>query len=109
MRVLKFSATNRFLAAASLACALLFSCAPLATARDDNGCRRRLQQADHKLHEAIEHHGFNSPQANRWRNRLHEERERCWREHRQWWDVHENRWHRDRDWDDHDGDRDHHN
>jgi hypothetical protein len=65
------------------------------------GARAR---ADHKLHEAIEHHGSNSEQANRWRHELQEIRERCWRESHQWWDADNNRWHHDHDWDDHDHD-----
>jgi len=91
--------------AATLAALLLFVGTPRATA-DDDGCRRRVAHADHKLHEAIEHHGYTSRQASHWRNKLHEARERCWRERKQWWEVHENRWHHDHDWDDHD--HDHH-
>lgn len=94
---------TRALAAATLAAVLLFVGVPPAGA-DDGDCRRRTERADHKLHEAIEHHGYNSAQANHWRQELHEVRERCWREHKQWWESHENRWHHDRDWDDHDHD-----
>lgn len=97
---------KRVLAATALAAVFLFVGVPRASA-DDDDCQRRTARADHKLHEAIEHHGYNSAQANHWRQELHEVRESCWRGHQQWWDVHENRWHHDRDWDDHDHDRDH--
>src|SRR5216684_2844532 len=71
------------LATAALAGMLAFAGAPSALA-DDDGCRRRIIKADHKLHEAIEH---------------------CWRENHRWWDEDGRRWHSDRDWDDHDHDR----
>jgi len=44
-----------------------------------------IAKADHKLHEAVEHHG--------------------WNERHRWWDEDGHRWHSDRDWDDHDHDR----
>jgi hypothetical protein len=97
---------KKIASAAMLAAVLLFVGVPRAAA-DDDGCRRRVAHADHNLHEAIEHHGYTSRQANHWRHELHEARERCWREHKQWWEVHENRWHHDHDWDDHDHDHDH--
>ena len=86
---------------------VLFAAAPGAKAED---CRERLTKADPKLHEAIEHHGYQSKQANRARHDLHEAREYCWAHGHRWWDVEGNRWHTDRDWDDHDHDqdRDHH-
>ena len=93
------------LVVATLAGFLLFM-APRASA--DYNCQKRIAQADHKLHEAIEHHGYESKQADRWRRELHEARERCWNERHQWWDEHEHRWHKDRDWDDHDHDHDRH-
>ena len=71
---------------------------------DGDDCRRRVAQADHKLHEAIEHHGYGSKQAAHWRHELQEARERCWRENHKWWDEDAHRWHNDRDWDDHDHD-----
>ena len=75
------------LATAALGAMLAFGAAPRAFARhyDDEGCQRRIAKADHKLHEAIEHHG--------------------WRERHRWWDEDGRRWHSDRDWDDHDHDR----
>jgi hypothetical protein len=69
-------------------------------------CQRRIAHADHELHEAIEHHGLHSRQAKHERRELHEVRERCWREHHQWWDEHQRRWRTDREWDDRDHDRD---
>ena len=96
------------LAGAALAGFLLFTGAPRLRADDD--CQRRIAKADHKLHEAIEHHGYQSGQAEKWRHILHEERERCWNTNHRWWDEHEHRWRTDHDWDDHDHDhdRDHH-
>ena len=93
------------LATAVLGGFLLFIGAPRAVADDDN-CQHRIARADHKLHEAIEHHGANSRQADHARHELHEAREQCWSSYRRWWDVDGNRWHTERDWDDHDHDRD---
>lgn len=92
---------RKSLPAAALGIALLFASAPHAAGYDDD-CFRRIAHADHKLHEAIEHHGPHSRQADHWRYELREARERCWRERHQWWDEHEHRWHHDRDWDDRD-------
>jgi hypothetical protein len=85
---------------------LLFAGAPRAAA--DDGCYRRTAHAEHKLHEAIEHHGYFSRPANHWRHELHEARERCWRQRQLWWNEHDHQWHHARDWDDHDHDRDRH-
>ena len=72
----------------------------------DERCQRRIQHAEHELHEAVEHHGRYSREADHERRELHEAREQCWREHHRWWDEHERRWHDQRDWDDRDHDRD---
>jgi len=88
--------------AGSLAC---FAAAPNARASDD--CQERTVKADHKLHEAIQEHGYDSKQAAHWREELHEAREYCWSHSHRWWDVEGNRWHSDRDWDDHDHEHDH--
>ena len=72
----------------------------------DERCQRRIEHADHELHEAIERHGRYSKQADHERRALHEVREQCWREHHRWWNEHERRWHDQRDWDDRDHDRD---
>ncbi len=94
------------LAAVALIGFLMFTGAPrLRADRDD--CQRRVARADHRLHEAIEHHGYRSEQAERRRHELHEARERCWSARHRWWDEHEHRWHTERDWDDRDHDRDH--
>jgi len=80
---------------------VLFAGAPGAMADD---CQERLVRADHKLHEAIEHHGYESKQAAHGRAELREAREYCWEHGHRWWDVEGNRWRAERDWDDHDHD-----
>ncbi|HTP45245.1 MAG TPA: hypothetical protein VMJ13_11805 [Candidatus Acidoferrum sp.] len=77
----------------------LTAAAPLVRADD---CQERVAKADHKLHEAIEHHGPQSGQAAHWRKILDEERERCWSANHRWWDEDEHRWRTDHDWHDHD-------
>jgi hypothetical protein len=84
---------------------LAFVGVPGASADSYDKCQRRIAKADHKLHEAIEHHGWYSRQADHARHELHETRERCWNERHRWWDEDGHRWHSDRDWDDHDHDR----
>lgn len=71
---------------------------------DEDECRERTARADHRLHEAIERHGYESRQAERARGELREARHYCWEHSRHWWDVEGNRWHTDHDWDDHDHD-----
>jgi hypothetical protein len=94
------------LAVAALAGFFAFATAvPIARADD---CQERIAKIDHNLHEAIEHHGPQSSQANHWRHELHEQRERCYTTNHRWWDEDDHRWHTDRDWDDHDHDGDHH-
>ncbi len=92
-------------AAAALVSLLAFISTPRAFADDDYRCQRRIAKADHKLHEAIEHHGGYSRQADHARHELREARERCWNERHRWWDEDGHRWHNDRDWDDRDHDR----
>lgn len=84
---------------------LAFAGASPASAEDYDHCQRRIAKADHRLHEAVEHHGWDSRQADHARHELHEARERCWNERHRWWDEDGHRWHSDRDWDDHDHDR----
>jgi len=79
----------------------LFGATPSAKADD---CQERIVKADHKLHEAVEHHGYESKQAANARHDLAEARTYCWEHGHRWWDVEGNRWHTDRDWDDHDHD-----
>lgn len=102
-----FSGVRKWLVAfAFLAGVLLFTGVPRAHAESVERCQRRIGHVEHRLHEAIEHYGRHSPQADHERHELHEARERCWREHHRWWDEHERRWHEEHDWDDRDHDRD---
>ena len=41
---------------------------------------RAVRYDNHRLHEAIEHHGYHSREANYWRHQRHEAYERCWRD-----------------------------
>jgi hypothetical protein len=90
------------LTAAALAAFLLFTSAAHVRA-DESECQHRLAKADHRLHEAVEHHGWDSRQADHARHELREAREYCWNTYHRWWDEDEHRWHRDRDWDDEHG------
>ncbi|HXN53894.1 MAG TPA: hypothetical protein VN943_18330 [Candidatus Acidoferrum sp.] len=65
------------LATAALGGFFLFAGVPGAKA--DN-CQRRIARAEHELGEAIEDHGYNSRQADRWRYERHEAYEACQRE-----------------------------
>jgi hypothetical protein len=86
------------LATAALGGLLLFAGTPSVKANDGSDGDRRIDRAEWKLHEAIEHHGYYSCQADHWRHELREERERCWRERREWREHHDRNWHRyDRD------------
>ena len=67
---------------------------------DESECQHRLAKADHRLHEAVEHHGWDSRQADHARHELHEAREYCWSSFHRWWDEDEHRWRSERDWDD---------
>src|SRR5258708_40375008 len=93
------------LAASALAAFLMFAAAPVLRA-DDHDCQRRIARADHKLDQDVARHGWQSRQAEHSRHELREARERCWNENHRWWEEHERRWHTERDWDDHDHDRD---
>ena len=93
------------LAAVAIVGLFAFAATPRVYADDYNSCQRRIAKADHRLHEAAEHHGWNSRQADHARHELREARERCWNERHRWWDEDGRRWHNDRDWDDHDHDR----
>lgn len=42
--------------------------------RADDACQRRIIKADHKLHQAVDKHGWRSPQAEHWRHELAEAR-----------------------------------
>jgi hypothetical protein len=83
---------------AALTGALLFTAAPGLKA-DESECQHRVAKADHHLHEAVEHHGWDSPQARHAREELRAEREHCWSRYHRWWDEDDHRWHSDQDWD----------
>src|SRR5258705_10420308 len=94
------------LATTALAAGLtLFLGAPGAKADDE--CQERIAKADHRLHEAIRRHGYESKQAGRGREELREARHYCWEHSHTWRDVEGGGWHSNRDWDGHDDDRDH--
>jgi hypothetical protein len=65
------------LATAALGGLLFFAGAPGAQAADRDDCARRIAKTEHRLHEAIEDHGYYSRQANHQRHELREARERC--------------------------------
>lgn len=96
--------TTSVLSGAILTAALLFTASLRVHADDIDRCQRRVEHAEHELHEAIERHGRHSPQVEHERRELHEARERCWREQHRWWDEDDHRWHTDRDWNEHDHD-----
>jgi hypothetical protein len=81
---------------------MIFIGVPTLRADQYETCHRRIAKADHNLHEAIERHGYRSPQATRARHNLAEAREHCWTSYHRWWDEDEHRWHTDRDWRDED-------
>ena len=93
------------LAAVTLAAMLILMGAPVARA-DEASCQRHIARADHRLHVAVEHHGWESRQAADARQQLRQAREYCWSHAHRWWDEDGHRWHSDRDWDDHDHDHD---
>src|SRR5258708_36667725 len=62
---------------AALAGFLLFTGAPRVSAGESE-CEHRTERADHRLHEAIEHHGWDSPQPETARHQLREARQDCW-------------------------------
>lgn len=94
------------LCVALFAAVFCFTEVPRLHAENYDRCQRRVQHAEHDLHRAIERHGRHSRQADHERRELRAARERCWQERQQWWDEHERRWHHERDWDEHDHDRD---
>ena len=52
--------------------------------RADDDCQKRTIKADHNLHEAIEKHGPDSPQAQNWRTELAEARSYCYEHNHRW-------------------------
>jgi len=89
------------LLSAALAAFATLGAAPSLRA-DENDCQRRINRADHRLHEAIEHHGYRSPEADSARHNLAEAREHCWGNGHRWWDADSQTWHTERDWRDED-------
>jgi len=96
MRILRF-----VLAPALFAGVLLFAGATNLRAED---CQKRTVHADHKLHEAVAKHGWQSPEADHWRHELAEARAFCWEHGHRWWDEDGHRWRAEHDWDEHDHD-----
>lgn len=90
---------SKVVAGTALAGFLLFGGAQQASA---STCEQRVDRADHRLHEAIEHRGYESRESEHARNELREAREQCWNSDRRWWDADQNRWRTDRDWNDND-------
>jgi hypothetical protein len=94
-RFLKSVFGKAALLAVALSGFLLFAGAPTAKANDWDDCNRRAAYADWRLHEAIEHFGYYSPEARYWRHERHEAYERLehfrheWRESE--WREHERR------------------
>jgi hypothetical protein len=84
---------------------LAFAGAPRASADNYDKCQRRIAKEEHRLHEAVEDHGWYSRQADHARHELREARERCWNERHRWWDEDRRCWRYDRDWDDYHYDR----
>jgi hypothetical protein len=85
------------------AAAALFVTVPKASADD---CQKRIAKADHRVHEAAEHHGWRSPEADHASRELADARAYCWDHRHRWWDEDGHRWHTEHDWDDHDHEHD---
>jgi hypothetical protein len=83
---------------AGLAGFLLITGTPRVRA-DESECEHRTERADHHLHEAIEHHGWDSSQAEHARHELHEAREYCWNHRHKWWDAERHEWREEHNWD----------
>jgi len=82
---------------------VLFFTTPSHVRADESECQHRIARADHRLHEAVEHHGWDSKQAEHARHELREARENCYTTNHRWWDEDEHRWRTDREWDDQHG------
>jgi hypothetical protein len=93
------------LAAMILGSVLLFAGAPAAQAHDSDDYyypARQVQYTNWRLHEAIAHFGYYSPQANYWRHERREAIERARFGRHEYYEHHHRRDHdrdRDRDWD----------
>lgn len=89
------------LTGAALAAIATLGAAP-SRADHNSGCQRRIATADHRLHEAIEHHGYRSRQAQSARHNLAAARQHCYTRYHEWWDEDDRTWHSDRNWRDED-------
>ena len=78
--------------------AALTGTAPRAFADD---CQKKVEHADHEFHKAAEKHGWNSPEAAKWRSELMSARQWCWDHDHRWWDEDAHAW-RTEHWDEHD-------
>jgi hypothetical protein len=88
-----------FVVLGALVALLLFTGAPRVTASESE-CQHRTDKADHNLHEAIKHHGYDSKQAEHARHELSEARQYCWAQDHKWWDVEGHSWRVEHNWDD---------
>jgi len=66
------------LATAALAGLLFLAAPPGVQAAGGDDCQRRIAKTEHELGEAIEDHGYNSRQANHWREERREAYDRCY-------------------------------
>jgi hypothetical protein len=82
---------------------VLFFTSPSHVKADEAECQHRVARADHHLHEAVEHHGWDSREADHARHELADARKYCWAHYHRWWDEDGQQWHSDRDWDDNHG------
>ena len=89
---------------AALVGVLLFSGAPRVSAGESE-CQHRTEKADHHLHDAINHHGWDSRQAEHARQELKEARQYCWDHQHKWWDAEGREWRSEHTWDDDHGHR----
>lgn len=88
-------------AVAGMSAMFLLAGVPQLRADDDHReCREHIEKDQAKLDRAIQRHGERSPQAERARHDLNEQREHCWSKYHGYWGA-DNRWHDQRDWDDH--------
>jgi hypothetical protein len=90
-----------FLSMAALGGLLMSVSAPVARADDHEKCQHRIEKAEHRLDDAVRKHGERSPDAERRRHELNEEREHCWSQYHGYWNGQDHRWHDQRDWEEH--------
>src|SRR2546429_8203225 len=101
----KYTGEKKFLGRSVLAAAALvgllgFAATPRAYA-DDNHCQKRISKADHKLHEAIEHHGGNSRQTDQARHEITGAGGSRWEFEQRWGEEEGHRRDNERRWDGH--------